>query len=1178
MPVAYSPKSWASYWRHTLIDAGLASLTDKIESLPRSPSVSIRDGRLSSETTQRLFTEYRAAQPPTKTPSEEIKSIPVLIAPYIAEVAHDHQRQKKAKPVIPLWVPAQLSLKGELTASPDRLPWIPREYLEPTDDSANSIILGTVEQIDEALNQQEKPAVDAKTGLVPWGAWLRYALDRLPKHWRTTLQEAEVSYVVARDQSLVIVATPDNMVGNIVKVYEHLARRDEDVPPLFASYCEVRDIPRRSLWTGSERRSREREHHLGHLSEQYPLSPTQRETIAHVLVAKPADLLAVNGPPGTGKTTLLHALWSSLWIVEALKPQGRPPVFVVSSTNNQAVTNVLDSLASLAGTARWLPSPLKGLGLYLVRNPQKQEEADKKGHHWMGTPGGLFAALETPEFVATATESYLARAQTFLGATGRAVSLSTVKEVCRVLQADMIAVAGALRTLSESSESLHILTKRYPQGLGDAVKQSQEKQDQNARSAALWRQANTDWTAYIAQEPLWLAFLGILPPVRVKRQARDRLFLTQHQLRGSPWETYVLPKQRLDLEARLALGATQSDKALQEATHSLQEVCRDRDRWLALQATCQAIAEDPLWRLWVPEAINQPTPDPLLLEDPEDPRNPLIWADTTLRLALFRMAVPYWEGRWLIEIGDILSERSAGKKPKDDRQRPTERRRTWQRHAMLTPCFVTTLHTGPGFFDYYNAQDDKPPHYECLDWLILDEGGQIAPETAGAMIALARRAIVVGDRQQIRPVWSVLKSVDVGNVGHAGLLDKDIDYETLADTALLSASGSLMEVAQRRTGFHKGEEYEPGFFLAEHRRCVDPIIQYCNDMAYNGRMVLKRGMSNIKDPFPFPHMGYAHIPGESRQTPQGSRTNAVEADTVAQWLKDHREEIGRYYGDDDIAKHVGIVTPFKAQEHLLRKALKSAGITLDKCGTVHSLQGAEKRIILFSPVYTTEPGAPSSLFFDRSNEMLNVAVSRARDSFLVFGDMGIFRPGTASPSQWLAQHLFRRPENELPVSIVRAQWAQDEIRRCFSVEDHDRLLTERFKQARQRLVISSPFISGRAIQATHIVEVIRETCARGVAVIIYTSSSKKNEGWMQHGLTLLKESPAVVHVVHNLHSKMMMQDDDLLVEGSFNWLSAERSNPEHQNLDTSIVYQGEHARGWIQKSLTLLEALKEAAV
>ena len=53
-------------------------------------------------------------------------------------------------------------------------------------------------------------------------------------------------------------------------------------------------------------------------------------------------------------------------------------------------------------------------------------------------------------------------------------------------------------------------------------------------------------------------------------------------------------------------------------------------------------------------------------------------------------------------------------------------------------------------------------------------------------------------------------------------------------------------------------------------------------------------------------------------------------------------------------------------------------------GTVHALQGAERDVVIFSPVYSKHADGG---FIDLSPSMLNVAVSRAKDAFLVFGDM-----------------------------------------------------------------------------------------------------------------------------------------------------------------------------------------------
>jgi DNA topoisomerase IA len=59
-------------------------------------------------------------------------------------------------------------------------------------------------------------------------------------------------------------------------------------------------------------------------------------------------------------------------------------------------------------------------------------------------------------------------------------------------------------------------------------------------------------------------------------------------------------------------------------------------------------------------------------------------------------------------------------------------------------------------------------------------------------------------------------------------------------------------------------------------------------------------------------------------------------------------------------------------------------------GTVHSLQGAERPIVVFSGAVSNK--STSAPFFDSSPSILNVAVSRAKKSFIYFGD---------------PQHLFR---------------------------------------------------------------------------------------------------------------------------------------------------------------------------
>jgi superfamily I DNA and/or RNA helicase len=106
---------------------------------------------------------------------------------------------------------------------------------------------------------------------------------------------------------------------------------------------------------------------------------------------------------------------------------------------------------------------------------------------------------------------------------------------------------------------------------------------------------------------------------------------------------------------------------------------------------------------------------------------------------------------------------------------------------------------------------------------------------------------------------------------------------------------------------------------------------------------------------------------------------------------------------------VAVLTPFKGQRPVLMNALRKAKIDVNKLkiGTVHVMQGAEREIVLFSTVYGD--GDVSVMFFDRENKpnLLNVAVSRAKDSFIVMGNSRIFEQNASTPSAKLGRHLGR---------------------------------------------------------------------------------------------------------------------------------------------------------------------------
>jgi len=100
--------------------------------------------------------------------------------------------------------------------------------------------------------------------------------------------------------------------------------------------------PRKSTAVPDPEIEREFGRRLGHSNPNFPPSEHQRQVLTYLDLSIPGDVFAVNGPPGTGSTTMLLSAGASVWIRAALKGEDAP-IIVAASTNNQAVTNKVDA-------------------------------------------------------------------------------------------------------------------------------------------------------------------------------------------------------------------------------------------------------------------------------------------------------------------------------------------------------------------------------------------------------------------------------------------------------------------------------------------------------------------------------------------------------------------------------------------------------------------------------------------------------------------------------------------------------------------------------------------------------------------------------------------------------------------------------------------------------------------
>ncbi|HHW4683539.1 MAG TPA: AAA domain-containing protein, partial [Xylella sp.] len=565
-------------------------------------------------------------------------------------------------------------------------------------------------------------------------------------------------------------------------------------------------------------------------------------------------------------------------------------------------------------------------------------------------------------------------------------------------------------------------------------------------------------------------------------------------------------------------------------------------------------------------------------------------ADRSIRFKIFLLTTHYWEGRWLLEMQALLPHLDEEKKKKG--RSSVEKR--WRRRMKLTPCIVSTFftlpekmefvrHDGKGFGSHYL--------YNFADLLIVDEAGQVLPEVAGASFALSKKALVIGDHMQIEPIWSVPASIDIGNLVSAKLLPETGNqeaYQRLCRTGKSAASGSVMQIAQTLSRYHYDPALARGMFLYEHHRCFDEIVSYCNTLCYQGKLIPTRGpkATAASKGDEWPALGYLHIDGMCENSSGGSRRNPHEADTIAAWLKKHRDSLEADYGEP-LHRIVGIVTPFSAQVHAISEACHQAGIPEGiTVGTVHSLQGAQRPVVIFSPVYSKHT---DGRFIDQRPSMLNVAVSRAKNTFLVFGDMDVFVSASkTTPRGLLADYLFRDPDNALSFEHLPRKDLQalSTVHVLQDTQAHDVFLLETLKNVQRDIHIVTPWMIQRCIEDIGAFKAMQDAVERHVQVTVYTDlylntdagKSKNKRDQVFVTADTLRKVGIQVNFVDRVHSKMVIADDDVFCVGSFNWFSASRYREDYVRHETSLVYRGYGLAGEREAKLKSLKTINDPRI
>ncbi|WP_426716921.1 AAA domain-containing protein [Corynebacterium auriscanis] len=931
------------------------------------PMIDIEAGKLSDEDTQELFEWDAEAQGRFKKAriqpaTQEAKPIDVILS--VVTLTDSESDTKYGLALIA----ATLTKHGELQSKIASItPWIPSSRLESPSVNGHDFMVGTLADYWRWTNTKGSELVSkAET----WADTVDYSTSMYEGVLDPELHvDLDPRWFFDFDNCYITPGTVIDANANVLSLYQFLHTTNKGAPlyERLLSAQKPQNFQSDLIDSNADTLLESSLRACGSMSDQFPLTASQRRAVHASLHDGYGDITAVSGPPGTGKTTMLQSVVASMLVTHAL--EARPaPLIVGMSTNNQAVTNIIDSFGSVTKDYpgvlehRWLlkaqdgassAESLAGLATYCP-SAAKAKEARSKGYLLEYTDKkGAYSEYSSEAYLQECSGYFLKRVSEYY----KALSFPEVGSLERAKQG----LAATLKSCEEYKCALLRARREADRSVPEASEQLNEKLAQLFQERLVCQSRLDVWNKQLQSSfPAEMIISAVYDP----KESADEFTTVQEFV-----DFYQVRLDAINLELSGIDGRIREAKAREEhAAHRFKQEAEpliNEVRGIALLTDAQ-----------LDKLVNAKN----LLELDQA-------LDVTLRYAEFWLAVHYYEAEWLITATDkdqIIVEQERYKNT------PAYMDRYWQQVAALTPCFVMTAYQVPRFFKLY-APQGEPDNFdvERIDLLIVDEAGQVDTSVGAGAFALAKRALVVGDVQQLAPVWSVDPETDEG-IAEAHNLGRH--WGVMKEYGLTSSrSSSLMLAAVQSSNWVYSEKNYSGLFLSEHFRCHTDIIEYCNDLLYDGLLIPSRPLKGYKLEGKTPGAFLFQIVEHSQDRKNGSsRVNSREAEAIADWIIDNFEYFRSIYNPNaDVEKDksiLAVVTPFAAQAREVKRALRmrsegmAGKITV---GTAHTLQGAERQVVLFSPVYGDNSDKAS--FVDGTLELMNVAVSRAKDLFIVFG-------------------------------------------------------------------------------------------------------------------------------------------------------------------------------------------------
>lgn len=272
-----------------------------------------------------------------------------------------------------------------------------------------------------------------------------------------------------------------------------------------------------------------------------------------------------------------------------------------------------------------------------------------------------------------------------------------------------------------------------------------------------------------------------------------------------------------------------------------------------------------------------------------------------------------------------------------------------------------------------------------LGTIIIDEAGQASPHMLVGALFRAQKAIVVGDPKQIEPVQTV-QDLFVERIGGEGIgkyRSKELSIQSLAD-AQNPFAGIIKNL--------DGSESWVGCPLVIHRRCKDPMFTVANELSYGGFMINKT--MNPKDPIePCKESCWITYDASNIGSSTGKdRYIQIQGQIAFELIQKLRARNTKF-------KDIFIITPFTTVAYGFKKYMESISDDIvnwtdkdnksswlkDNIGTVHTFQGKEAKVVIYMLGCQSDGSANGAIKWVNANNV-NVAFTRAKEYVYVIGD------------------------------------------------------------------------------------------------------------------------------------------------------------------------------------------------